>query len=93
MQQFSRALLAIILHLNMADRPAHRRSLEDFVRKPAIMAMRREEGFNSGFVNNLICTFVTTTKLDRNFNAVDPGLPRKLNKARNRKEQIVLEYA
>lgn len=76
----------------MAERPTHRRSLEDFVRKPSIIAMRGEEGFNPGFVNNLICRFVTTMKLDRNFNAVDPGLPRKLNKARNRKEQIVLEY-
>ena len=32
MQQFSRALLAVILHLNMADSPADRRSVQGFVR-------------------------------------------------------------
>ena len=32
MQQFSRALFAIILHLNMADHPADCRSVQDLVR-------------------------------------------------------------
>ena len=44
------------------------------------MAMRGEEAFNPGLMNNLICIFVTspstmkttTKKFDRNFNAGGP---------------------